>query len=101
MYVPAVAPAVTGPIVWPPVLVNDTASPETGLPLVSVTVAVACVLADPSAVIDAGFNATTTLVAGPGVWVSVAEPAGCAATVVSVAVIVAVPAAVVEVIVAT
>jgi hypothetical protein len=75
-YVPAVAPAVTAPIACPPVLVNATLSPETRLPLASVTVAVACVLADPSPVIDAGLNATTTLVAGPGVWVSVAEPAG-------------------------
>jgi hypothetical protein len=75
-YVPGLAPAVAAPIVWAPVLVNATVSPETRLPFASVTVAVACVLADPSAVIDAGFNATTTLVAGPGVWVSVAEPAG-------------------------
>jgi hypothetical protein len=53
-----------------------------------VTVAVAVDVVIPFAVIDAGLNPTTTLVAGPGVCVNVAVAATLGSTVLSVAVVV-------------
>jgi hypothetical protein len=51
-----------------------TLSPGTAFPLASVTVAVASVVDAPSATIDGGESVTLTVLAGPGVWVSVAWP---------------------------
>ena len=47
-------------------------SPETRLPLASVTVAVAVEVEVPLATIEFGFNESATFAAGPGVCVSVA-----------------------------
>lgn len=47
-----------------------TASPAAGLPFASVTVAVAVDVDTPSALIVCGENCTTTVRAGPWVWVS-------------------------------
>jgi hypothetical protein len=49
---------------------------------------------------DVGLSVSETPVAGPATWVSVAAPEGCWLAVMSVAVIVACSAAVVELIVA-
>ena len=70
---------------------NVTVSPVMGLPLASVTVAVAIEVDVPLATIEFGESITLTLVAGPAVWVRVAWPE----TLPSVAVIVGVPATVV------
>ena len=77
-----------------------TLSPATALPNASVTVAVAVLVDDPFATIDDGASPTTTLDAGPGVWVKVAWPETCGETELSVAVIVTACAAVELVIVA-
>jgi hypothetical protein len=83
-----------------PLLTIDTASPETGLPFASVTLAVAVEVDLPSAVIDDGLKFTATLTAGPAVCVNVAVPETIGLTDESAAVRVEVPAVVVEVIVA-
>jgi hypothetical protein len=91
---------VTGPTVCAPELPIVTVSPETGFPFTSVTVAVAVDVETPFAVTDGGLSVSEIPVAGPASWVSVAAPEGCRLAVMSVAVIVACPATVVEVIVA-
>lgn len=85
---------------WVPLLVIETGSAPTALPLASVTVAVAREVLDPSAGIDDGLRATETCAAGPGVCVSVTVPDAAGLAEASVAVIVEVPATVEEVMVA-
>lgn len=57
--------SVTESKLWLPVLLNATASPLTGLPFVSVTVAVALEVAFPSAVIDGWSSVTATCFGRP------------------------------------
>jgi hypothetical protein len=88
----------TGPIVSPASEdENTTVWFARGLPLASVTVAVAALVEAPLATIDVGDSCTVT---DPGVWVSVACPDTWGLAVVSVAVISGVPAVVVPVSVA-
>jgi hypothetical protein len=98
--VPGAPSVVTGPNCCAPELVKLTASPVTGLPFASVTVAVAVDAAVPFALMVAGLNWTLTLLAVPAVWVNVAVPETLGLADLSVAVIVACPAVVVDVIVA-
>jgi hypothetical protein len=81
---------VTEPIESPPSLEEKaTVSPVTAWPSASVTVAVAVEVDVPLATIELGESETLTLVAGPGVCVSVACPDTLGETELSVAVIVA------------
>ena len=70
------------------------------VPKASVTVAVATLVLVPSAGIEEGASASATLVAGPAVWISFWLAETPPLTEVSVAVMLAAPAVVVEVIVA-
>jgi hypothetical protein len=84
----------------PPETVNATALAGTALPWASVTLAVAVDVEVPLAVIDAGDRDTVTSLAGPAVCVNVAVADRLKIADLSVAVIVACPAVVDEVIVA-
>jgi hypothetical protein len=97
VYVPSPLsfPAIGG---RPSLNVNDTAWPDTGSPLASVTRAVAMLIDDPLAGIKAGESCTVAFAAGPN-WVNVASPLSPEAEL-SVAVIVARPGVVELVIVA-
>jgi hypothetical protein len=85
---------------WAPELANTTFSPDTGLPYVSLTVAVATDVDEPSAVSEPGLRPTVKAAAGPAVCVNLLVPETSGETEVSVAVMVNVPAVVLDVTVA-